>query len=76
MFQTFLTNEKIQQMTTLCTESFVHFTVTEKQSEGGREREKTAQIVSGLQNISTTRNAEQKKKRSYNKYKASVGISL
>lgn len=56
--------KKFNKMTALCSESFVHYCQTEKESEGGKEKErerKQSRFVSGLQNISTTRNAEQKK---------------
>ncbi len=53
-------NEEIQQMTALCSEPFVHYCQAKKE----RGREIGMWFVSGLQNIYTAHNVEQK--RSYN----------
>lgn len=60
MISSTFSNEEIQQMTALCSEPFVHYCHTKKE----RGREIGIGFVSGLQNIYTTHNAEQK--RSYN----------
>lgn len=62
--------KKFNKMTALCSESFVHYCQTEKESEGGKEKEKTVQICFWASEHLNHTQRRTKEKRSYNKHTA------